>query len=76
MCFKDFELSKKSVLFFFCEHSARPRISAGTVSIIMITCGTFGRLFNHADIVQDILFHVLSGISVSSKERNQTKQKQ
>jgi hypothetical protein len=32
MCFKDFELSKKSG-FFFCEHSARPRISAGTVHV-------------------------------------------
>jgi len=52
------------------------RASSIILSIIMITCGTFGRLFNHADIVQDILFHVLSGISVSSKERNQTKQKQ
>jgi len=34
MCFKNFELSKKSVLFLFCEHSARPRISAGTVPTV------------------------------------------
>lgn len=36
------------------------------------TCGTFGRSFNNADIVQDILFHVLSGISVSLRREIET----